>query len=311
MLHASSRAFFNRLAESSTAKRLASRYEMKQPGGFARRFVAGETLEEAIAAARAVEQRGMMTTLNYLGERVQSAAAAQAATREYLAVLETVLAAGIDRNLSVKLTQLGLETDRAACTANLKRVLDAAERAQCFIRIDMENSTCTDATLDVLEAVWHDGYRNVGVVLQSYLYRSESDVRRVNRLGARIRLVKGAYMEPKTTAYQRKADVDASFVRLMRVLLTENVYPAIATHDRRMIDATCAFAAERGLPPDGFEFQLLYGVRRDLQAAVRARGSRLRIYIPFGQEWFPYFMRRLAERPANVLFVVRSRLSER
>ena len=310
MLHASSRAFFNRLAGSSTIKRLASRYGMKQPGGFARRFVAGETLEEAIAAARAVEQRGMMTTLNYLGERVQSAAAAQAATREYLAVLETVLAAGIGRNLSVKLTQLGLETDRAACTANLKQVLDAAERAQCFIRIDMENSTCTDATLDILEAVWHDGYRNVGVVLQSYLYRSESDVRRVNRLGARIRLVKGAYMEPKTIAYQRKADVDANFVRLMRVLLTESVYPAIATHDRRMIDATCAFAAERGLPPDGFEFQLLYGVRRDLQAAVRDMGSRLRIYMPFGREWFPYFMRRLSERPANVLFVVRS-LSER
>ena len=310
MLHASSRAFFNRLAGSSTIKRLASRYGMKQPGGFARRWVAGETLEEAIAAARAVEQRGMMTTLNYLGERVQSAAAAQAATREYLAVLETVLAAGIDRNLSVKLTQLGLETDRAACIANLKQVLDAAERAECFIRIDMEDSTCTDATLDILEGVWRDGYRNVGVVLQSYLYRSESDVRRVNRLGARIRLVKGAYMEPKTIAYQRKADVDASFVRLMRVLLTESVYPAIATHDRRMIDATCAFAAERGLPPDGFEFQLLYGVRRDLQAAVRAMGSRLRIYMPFGREWFPYFMRRLGERPANVLFVVRS-LSER
>ena len=262
MLHASSRAFFNRLAGSSTIKRLASRYGMKQPGGFARRFVAGETLEEAIAAARAVEQRGMMTTLNYLGERVQSAAAAQAATREYLAVLETVLAAGIGRNLSVKLTQLGLETDRAACTANLKQVLDAAERAQCFIRIDMEDSTCTDATLDILEVVWHDGYRNVGVVLQSYLYRSESDVRRVNRLGARIRLVKGAYMEPKTIAYQRKADVDANFVRLMRVLLTESVYPAIATHDRRMIDATCAFAAERGLPPDGF------GVSAPLTASV-------------------------------------------
>ena len=309
MLHASSRAFFNRLAGSSTIKRLASRYGMKQPGGFARRFVAGETLEEAIAVARAVEQRGTMTTLNYLGERVQSAAAAQAATREYLAVLETVLAAGIGRNLSVKLTQLGLEIDREACTANLKQVLDAASGAQSFIRLDMEDSTCTDATLDVLEAVWHDGYRNVGVVLQSYLYRSESDVRRVNRLGARIRLVKGAYMEPKTIAYQRKADVDASFVRLMRLLLTENIYPAIATHDRRMIDATCAFAAERGLPPDGFEFQLLYGVRRDLQAAVRAMGSRLRIYIPFGQEWFPYFMRRLGERPANVLFVVRSWLS--
>ena len=184
MLHASSRAFFNRLAGSSTIKQLASRYGMNQPGGFARRWVAGETLEEAIATARAVEQGGMMTTLNYLGERVQSAAAAQAATREYLAVLETVLAAGIGRNLSVKLTQLGLETDRAACIANLKQVLDAAERAQCFIRIDMEDSACTDATLDILEDVWRDGYRNVGVVLQSYLYRSESDVRRVNRLGS-------------------------------------------------------------------------------------------------------------------------------
>ena len=311
MLHASSKAFFNQIARSSGLQAAATRYGMKKPDGFARRYVAGETVEEAIEVARAIEQRKLLTTLNYLGERIQSAGAAEAATREYLAVLDKVLASDISRNLSLKLTQLGLGIDRDVCSDNLKRVLDAAQHANFFIRVDMESSASTDATLDILEMVWHHGYRDVGVVLQSSLYRSEDDVRRVNRIGARVRLVKGAYMEPKTIAYRKKASVDAAFVRMMQILLTEGVSPAIATHDPRMIEATCIFAAERGLPQDTFEFQMLYGVRRDLQASLRAQGYPLRIYIPFGHEWFPYFMRRLGERPANVLFVLKSLLSER
>ena len=172
----------------------------------------------------------------------------------------------------MKLTQLGLDIDRDVCSDNLKRVLDAAQHANFFIRIDMESSASTDATLEILEAVWHPGYRDIGVVLQSSLYRSEDDVRRLNRIGVRVRLVKGAYMEPKTIAYRRKASVDTAFVRVMRILLAEGVSPAIATYDPRMIDATCIFAAERGLPQDAFEFQMLYGVRRDLQASLRAQG---------------------------------------
>ena len=310
MLHASAKAFFNRIARSAGLKAAATRYGMKKQDSFARRYVAGETVEEAIDVARAIEQRGLMTTLNYLGEQVQSSRAAQAATEEYLAVLDKVLASDISRNLSLKLTQLGLDIDRAGCGDNLKRVLDAARDGKFFIRIDMESSASTDATLDILEAVYH-GYRDVGVVLQAYLYRSEDDVRRVNRLGARVRLVKGAYMEPKSIAYRTKASVDAAFVRIMRVLLAEGVSPAIATHDPRMIEATCIFAAECGLPRDAFEFQMLYGVRRDLQTSLRAQGYPMRIYIPFGHDWFPYLMRRLGERPANAIFVLKSLLSER
>ena len=311
MLHASAKAFFNRIARSGRLKAAATRYGMRKPDSFARRYVAGETVEEAIDVARAIEQRGLMTTLNYLGEQVQSSRAAQAATEEYLAVLDKVLASDISRNLSLKLTQLGLDIDRAACGDNLKRVLDAAQHGNFFIRIDMESSASTDATLDILEAAWQHGFRGVGVVLQAYLYRSEADVRRVNRIGARVRLVKGAYMEPTSIAYRRKASVDAAFVRIMRLLLAEGVSPAIATHDPRMIEATCIFAAERGLPRDAFEFQMLYGVRRDLQTSLRAQGYPLRVYIPFGHDWFPYLMRRLGERPANAIFALKSFLSER
>jgi proline dehydrogenase len=179
------------------------------------------------------------------------------------------------------------------------------------VRIDMENSPYTEVTLDIFETMWQQGYRNAGVVLQSYLPRSLEDARRMNRLGARVRLVKGAYKEPRGVAYQTKADVDAAFVEIMKVLLSEGTYPAIATHDPAMIDATRAFATERRLDARAYEFQMLYGVRRDLQSRLRAAGHRMRVYIPFGREWFPYFMRRLGERPANIAFVIRSILRER
>jgi proline dehydrogenase len=310
MLDAISKQFFHLLARNRTLESLASRYGMAKPTSFARRFIAGERVEEAIEAARAVEQRGMTLTLDYLGESVTSLAAAEQATTEYLGIGEAVVAAGIDRNISLKLTQFGLDVDRAVCVANVRRVLDLAQRHSFFVRIDMENSPYTDVTLDIFEGLWKQGYTNVGVVLQSALMRSEQDVRRVNALGARVRLVKGAYKEPAAVAYQRKADVDAAYVRLTRALLLEGHYPAIATHDPAMISAARAIAQEQQIAADRYEFQMLFGIRRDLQASLTAAGCRMRIYIPFGKQWFPYFMRRLGERPANVGFVLRGILGE-
>lgn len=311
MLDRLSRAFFHALADSSAMKRLASRYGMRQPNGFARRFIAGEAIEEAIAAARIIRASGMTLTLDYLGESVATIAAADAATRAYLGLIERVVAADIDRNVSLKLTQLGLTIDRATCVDNLRRILDAAAPHDFFVRVDMEDSPFTEATLEIFATMWQQGYRNAGVVLQSYLPRSLDDARRMNRLGARVRLVKGAYNEPKGVAYKSKAEVDAAFVDIMKLLLVDGHYPAIATHDPVLIAATRAFATDRRIPSSNYEFQMLYGVRRDLQAQLVAKGYRVRVYVPFGREWFPYFMRRLGERPANVAFVLRGLLRER
>jgi proline dehydrogenase len=310
MLQTASKAFFHVLAGSTTLKSLASRYGMRR-GGFARRFIAGETVDEAIDACRAIQAAGLTTTLDYLGESVSSIAEADGATRAYLGVMERIAAAGVERNVSLKLTQLGLTIDRATCVDNLRRILDAASAQQFFVRIDMENSPFTAVTLDVFETMWQQGYRNAGVVLQSCLPRSEADAARMNALGARVRLVKGAYKEPRDVAYQSKADVDAAFLRIARTLLGEGTYPAIATHDPAMITAARNFVSERSIAPDRFEFQMLYGIRRDLQTALHRDGYRLRVYVPFGREWFPYFMRRLGERPANVGFVIRGISGER
>lgn len=310
MLGALSRSFFHVLGESKTLQRLALRYGMRHPASFARRFIAGETVEEALVAVHKLEARGMMSTLDHVGEGARTTAESDAATRVYLQIIGKILLAEIDRNLSLKLTQIGLDVDRATCVDNLRRILDAATTGKFFVRIDMENSPYTQVTLDIFETIWEQGYRNVGIALQSYLKRSEDDCRRFSRLGARIRLIKGAYEEPKTIAYRKKSDVDAAFVRMMRLLLEEGTYPAIATHDVAMIDATRAFAAERGIARDRFEFQMLYGIRRDLQASLVAEGYRFRVYVPFGRQWHPYFMRRLGERPANVFFVLRSLIME-
>ena len=311
MLAPISKTAFSLLASSTPLKRVASRYGMRRPGSFARRFVAGETLDEAVAAARTLESRGYQITLDVLGESVRTVEAAAEATTAYVAIVRGIEQAGIGRNISVKLTQLGLDIDHATTVDNLRRILDPADRAGFFVRIDMEGSAYTSATLDVFETVWTIGYRNVGVVIQSCLKRSEADARRVNAVGARIRLVKGAYREPRTVAFQKKSEVDAAFVSLMKLLLIEGTFPAVATHDPAMIEATRTFARERGLAADTFEFQMLYGVRRDLQDSVLNSGHGVRVYIPYGREWFPYFMRRLGERPANVGFVVRSLLAER
>lgn len=309
MFENASKTFFHLLARSGSLKKIVSRYGMRRSTSFARRFIAGETTEEAIAAARAIEAQGLMQTLDYLGESIGSVDEAEAASRDYLRVIDAIIQAGIGRNLSLKLTQLGLDVDRASAVDNLRRILDRAEGF--FVRLDMESSRYTDATLEILETLWQQGYRQVGVVLQADLRRTEQDVERVIKLGARIRLVKGAYREPASIAYPNKADVDAAYMRLVERLLVQGTYPAFATHDQAMIDAARRAAAAHHIGQDRFEFQMLYGIRRDLQASLHAQGYRVRVYVPFGKQWFPYFMRRLGERPANVGFVVRAILRER
>ena len=310
MLDAASKAFFATLAGSATLKRLASRYGMRHPDSFARRFIAGETVAEALDAARRIEQAGVAVTLDLLGESVSSTAEAATATGAYLSLIDQMRQRGVGRNISIKLTQLGLGVDRATSFDNLRRVLDAAAGAGFFVRIDMESSDYTERTLETFDTLWGLQYRNVGVVIQSSLRRSEQDVRRINALGARVRLVKGAYREPGDVAFQRKSEVDAAYLAQMRLLLTEGTYPAFGTHDPAMIDAVKALAAERGIAKDKFEFQMLYGIRRDLQTQLASEGYPFRVYVPFGTEWFPYFMRRLGERPANVGFVVRGIFKE-
>jgi len=301
---------FTLLSRSNTLKRLASSYGMATPRSFARRFIAGEHVADAISAARALQAKGLLLTLDYLGESVTTIEQATAATREYTHLMDDIVAADIERNVSVKLTQLGLAIDRATCVDNMRRILEPARQHGFFVRIDMENSPYTDVTLEVFETLWNLEYRNIGVVLQSYLFRTERDLRRMNELGARVRLVKGAYREPASVAYQQKSDVDAAYLRQMRLLLDHGAYPAFATHDVTLLNEIKSYATERGVTRDRYEFQMLYGVRRDLQISFVTDGYRMRIYVPFGKEWFPYFMRRLGERPANVLFVLRAMLKE-
>jgi proline dehydrogenase len=310
MLDRASKTFFHLIAQSRTLKTLASRYGMRKPSSFARRFIAGETAAEAIEAARAVEARGMAVTLDLLGESVTNLASADAATRDYIAVIDAMIASGTGRNISLKLTQLGLDVDKASAVDNLRKILERAEPAGFFVRIDMENSPYTEVTLDIYDTLWRHGYHHLGVVLQSALYRSEKDLQAINAFGGRVRLVKGAYQEPKTVAYQKKADVDAAYARMVKALLIGGHDAAIATHDPAMIELARTIAREHQVAPDQFEFQMLYGVRRDLQAMLVKAGYRVRVYIPFGREWFPYFMRRLGERPANVAFVIRGVLGE-
>jgi proline dehydrogenase len=310
MIDAASKALFHTLAQVDPLRRLVSRYGMR-PSGFARRFIAGETVEEAISAVAPLPDRGLRLTLDYLAESVASFEEAQAAAQEYVRIIDAIVRSGIERNISLKLTQLGLDVDRATAVDNMRRILEPADRDGFFVRIDMENSPYVDRTLQVLETLWQQGHRGLGTVIQSCLIRSPRDVQRLSEMGVRVRLVKGAYREPKTVAFQDKSQVDAAFVELMRDLLDRGTFPAIATHDPAMIEVTKAYARERGYAKDRFEFQMLYGIRRDLQAALVAEGYGMRIYVPFGRQWFPYFMRRLGERPANVAFVLRGVLQDR
>lgn len=271
----------------------------------AHRFVPGETLDDAIAAVRACNDAGMLATLDYLGENVATIADGQRARDAYLEIFERIADEKLQANVSCKLTQLGLDLNADFCKGLLLSITERAAGYDNFLRVDMEGSAYTQRTIELVKQA---RTRNpaVGTVIQSYLYRSEADVQDLLAYGCRMRLCKGAYKEPAEVAFPKKADVDANYVKLMQVLLASGFYHGIATHDPKMIAATIRFAAAKQISKDDFEFQMLYGVRTDLQRRLVRDGYRLRIYIPYGRDWFPYFMRRLAERPANVAFFAKN-----
>jgi len=282
-----------RMERSAAAKRLATR------------FVAGETLDQALSVARRLNTEGLSVTLDHLGESVSTLEEAAAARDVYLRALHALHDSGIQGNVSLKLTQFGLGLSAAACLSNVEQLVRAAVECGSFVRIDMESSEYTDRTLDIVTTL-HERHGAVGTVIQAYLFRSRQDVEQLCARGIRVRLCKGAYLEPPSVAFAGKAAVDRNFIDLMKLLLDRGAYPAIATHDEKMIAATEAYAAERKIARDAFEFQMLYGIRRDLQRRLVSEGYRMRLYVPFGRAWYPYYMRRLAERPANVLFILRN-----
>ena len=274
------------------------------------RFVAGTGLDGAVGAVRALNASGAMATLDILGESVSDRADADRAAAEYVATIERIAAEGLDANVSIKLTQMGLDLGLESCLDVLGPVVEAGTRHGIFVRIDMEGSAYTDRTLEIVRRL-RAGGGDVGPVIQAYLHRSAADADELATERVRTRVCKGAYAEPAEIAFQDRAEIGASFVALCDRLLEADAYPGVATHDRQMIDRVAERARGRGIDPDRFEFQMLYGIRRDLQRQLIQRGHRVRVYVPFGTEWWPYFMRRLAERPANVLFVLRSLFGER
>ena len=273
------------------------------------RFIAGETSGEALDVARQLNEQGFRVTLDLLGESVSDRAEAERAAAEYAESLAEIDAHEAQTTISLKLTQLGLDIDTGFCYENLLQIVRRADELGNFVRIDMEDSEHTQTTLDVFYRVF-DQYRNVGIVIQSYLRRSEDDINRLVEIGAPVRLCKGAYNEPASVAFRDKSEVDASFVRLMKMLLDGGTPTAIASHDERMIDATLEHVSRSGIPEDSFELQMLYGVRRDYQRQLVGNGLNMRIYLPYGSQWYSYFMRRMAERPANLLFVARAALGD-
>jgi proline dehydrogenase len=297
------RAFFLFLAQQEGFKNFALKFRFFR--NTASRFVAGETLDDAVRAIRQVNQQRISGTLDLLGENTRTLGDAQSACRDIIGMLDRIDAEKVDCNISVKLTQLGLGLDPDAACQNLLQIVQHARNKGNFIRVDMEDSPYTQHTLNMVRRV-HEQFDNVGTVIQSYLYRSKEDAIDLLKKGIRIRLVKGAYLEPESVAFRKKKDTDANFIALMRMLLAEETYNAIATHDEAIINETTAFVRSEGISKDHFEFQMLFGIRRDLQYRLAQEGYRVRIYIPYGSRWYPYFMRRLAERPANVLFILRN-----
>jgi proline dehydrogenase len=290
---------FNFVRRNGLARRAASR------------FVAGESIDSGVEAARELGRRGITASLDLLGESVRVEAEATAARDQYLRMLERMAASGTEVNVSVKLTQMGLDIDQGLAEANMTAILEKAVALDGFVRLDMEGSDYTQRTLDFFRGRLYDRFgRHCGVVIQSMLRRSEQDVEDLIALKARVRLCKGAYLEPPEVAFPDKADVDRSYVRLMERLLQADVYPALATHDEAIIAHARDFVRRQGIATDRFEFQMLYGVRRDLQDSLRQAGYRVRVYIPFGTQWYPYLMRRLAERPANIAFVLGNLMKE-
>ena len=301
------------LSHRRSLGRLATRVPITRP--MVRRFICGETLDEALPAIERLHAQGLRTTVDVLGESVTVAEDARAAAGRYLGALDALAARDLDRNVSLKPSQMGLAIDRALARENIGRIVARAVETGAFVRIDMEDHTTTDATLALWREVrpegWADGGADVGVVIQSALRRSADDVEAIIAEGGRVRLCKGAYKEPAGVAYGDKADVDEAYERLMLRLLRAGRYPAIATHDVRLIRRAIEVATAEGIARDAFEFQMLYGVRRDLQEQLVGAGWTVRTYVPFGAQWYPYFMRRLAERPANVSFILRNLWRER
>jgi proline dehydrogenase len=278
---------------------------------FAARFVAGETLDDALRAVEPLNRKGITASLDLLGESVHAEREAHAAAREILAMLDRIHERRLQANVSLKLTQMGLDLSEELCVALMHDIVTRARDLGTFVRIDMEGSEYTERTLRLFEDRLHPSYGDhVGIVLQSYLYRTLADVERAIAIKARVRLCKGAYKEPATVAYPEKADVDTNYVRCMHKLLAEGNYPGIATHDERIINEAKRYARATGIAPDRFEFQMLYGVRRDLQERLVRDGWRMRVYVPFGTQWYPYLMRRLAERPSNLAFITGSMVKE-
>ena len=300
------RAAFIALSENRPLRNMAERSSLGHR--VSSRFVAGTTIDEALAATQAINAAGMSVSLDNLGENVTNIEEARHSAELYHQLLDRIAECRLDANVSLKLTHMGFDVDQKVATAIVGSLVEHARTNRNFVRVDMEGSPYTQRTLDLVKEVHaQDGNRGmVGAVIQAYLRRSEADVQDLISRGIRIRLCKGAYKEPAEIAFPEKSEVDANYVKLMKLLLTSGVYHGIATHDEKMIDATLRLAEERKIPATAFEFQMLYGIRRDLQRDLVKRGWRMRVYIPFGTEWYPYFMRRLAERPANALFIAKN-----
>ena len=295
--------------------RQATIFRFVRNNGFAKsmasRFVAGETIDTATAAVAELNAQGIAASLDLLGESVSNANEARAAGAAYIRLLDAIKARGLDANVSLKMTAMGQDIDDALCEETVRSILDRAKAHGSFVRLDMESSAYTQRTIDFFEQRLYPHYReHVGIVLQSALRRTFDDTQHAIGLGCRVRLCKGAYLEAPDVAFPDKRDVDANYVTCMQALMERGNYPGLATHDPAIITEAKRFAKERGIAADRFEFQMLYGVRRDLQAQIVREGYRLRVYVPFGTQWYPYLMRRLAERPANVWFITGNILRE-
>ncbi|MCS6936374.1 MAG: proline dehydrogenase family protein [Candidatus Bipolaricaulota bacterium] len=305
------RTMLLKLSQNSSLREAFSRYRFAQRA--ARRFIAGERLSDAIAVVHELNRQKILATLDHLGENTTNEREAIAAADEYLAILDAIARTKVQSEVSLKLTQMGLDIRYELCLQNLRRILERARAHQNFVCVDMESSAYTDRTLDLYEALRREGFDNVGPAIQAYLRRSERDLERLIEWGVRVRLCKGAYQEPPSIAFARKRDVDANYIKLLEMLFSpraqeRGVYPAIATHDEKIIRWAIDYVREHKIPKDRFEFQMLYGIRRDLQLRLAQEGYRVRVYVSYGTHWYPYFMRRLAERPANLLFLVKNLL---
>jgi proline dehydrogenase len=311
------RSFFIYLSKAGWARKIVTGWSVAWR--MASRFVAGEKLEDAIRAIKSLNARGINATLDHLGEHTTTPELARQATQDILNAIDAITASGVRANVSIKLTQIGLEMGEDVCQANLRTIVKHAAANNNFVRIDMEDSSVTQHTLDLLRHVCREGCQNVGIVIQAYLYRSEEDIRQLMDEGCKVRLCKGAYKEPVEVAFPKKSDVDANYDRLAKLMIDGAIsnntprlstegkvppIPALATHDEKRILFGKEYAQKAGLPKEALEFQMLYGIRRDLQEQLVQEGYPVRIYVPYGTEWYPYFMRRLAERPANVWFII-------